>query len=357
MFWAAGFVSMLVAFAATKLSIALSLRGGVLDMPNMRSSHSEPVPRLGGIGILVAVAVAAGVLATIGPHLSETPSLLTRPTMVMIGAGLGMAAIGFYDDLYGLRPAVKLLCQLVLAGAIAAWGCHIESVQIADWGPFALGLASVPVTILWLTGFANIFNFMDGINGISGVSGATFFLFFSIFAWLGSSPELTLFGVIFASACIGFLPHNFPVARTFMGDTGSLMLGIVLGFYVVYLAQRSPGMLLPLLLVCSIYLWDSGFTILLRLRRRENILHPHRSHLYQRLVKAGLSHARITTLYWILHLVMGLLALACYRSGGLLRAGIATLSVFILAAFTGAVFWVEKRWLREKSSQNHGTAA
>jgi UDP-N-acetylmuramyl pentapeptide phosphotransferase/UDP-N-acetylglucosamine-1-phosphate transferase len=219
-----------------------------------------------------------------------------------------------------------------------------------------MGWVAIPVTILWLAGFANIFNFMDGINGISAVTGASYFAFFSVIAWFEGSQDLAVFGIVFAGGCLGFLPHNFPVARTFLGDTGSLLLGFVLGFYVVYLVQRSPGVLLPMILVCSVYLWDSGFTLLCRLRRRENVFHAHRSHLYQRLVQAGQSHARITTLYLILHLEMGSLALACYGSAGLLRAGMIALAALILAAFTGAVYWTEERRMRGLISQDQGRA-
>jgi UDP-GlcNAc:undecaprenyl-phosphate GlcNAc-1-phosphate transferase len=356
MLWVTGLVSVLVAFVVTRVTIDLSLRGGVLDVPNARSSHTHPMPRLGGLGIVAAVAVSAILYTALATRGWVGSSLFTHQIIVLLAAGLGLAATGLYDDLYRLRPSVKLVWQIVFAGLVVVFGYRIESASIIGWGSIDLGWVSVPVTILWLTGFANIFNFMDGINGISAGTGIAYFLFVSAFAWFAGSPGLGALAIIFAGSCLGFLPHNFPVARTFMGDTGSLFLGIVLATYVVYLTQRVPDLLVPLLLVCSTYLWDSGFTLLRRLKRGENVFQAHRSHLYQRLVQAGRSHVTITTLYFILHVLMGCLALACYSLEGALRAGVLALAGLALAAFTLGVYGVEQRAAKAQDPQREGAA-
>ena len=345
MLWIIFLLSVVTAFLVTQLSIVLSHRRGVLDVPNVRSSHSQPIPRLGGVGILVAVVISIAALAAIKSLTLIGYSILTRDVLVLLAAGIGMAATGLYDDFHGLRPAYKFLMQFLLAGLILIAGFRIERVSLLDWGPFSLGVLAIPVTILWLTGFANIFNFMDGINGISGVTAAAYFAFFAMLAWRQGSIGLAAVAVVFVGSCLGFVPHNFPVARTFMGDTGSLMLGISLAFYVVRLSQlaANPATLVALILICSVYLWDSGFTLLRRLRRGENIFQAHRSHLYQRLVQLGGSHARITLLYLILHMLMGCLALAFVGSGNTLRAGILGLATLTLAVFTATVYRFERR--------------
>jgi UDP-N-acetylmuramyl pentapeptide phosphotransferase/UDP-N-acetylglucosamine-1-phosphate transferase len=135
-----------------------------------------------------------------------------------------------------------------------------------------------------------------------------------------------------------------------MGDTGSLLLGMVLALLVVRLAQKSTNAawLIGLLLVCAVYLWDSGFTLLRRLRRGENIFQAHRSHLYQRLVQLGLSHARITGLYLLLHLLMGALGLAYVQCTNAMRAVILVFAGLTLAGFTMSVYWLERRAARAK---------
>jgi UDP-N-acetylmuramyl pentapeptide phosphotransferase/UDP-N-acetylglucosamine-1-phosphate transferase len=345
MLWVIGVFSALVAYAVTRLSISLSLRGGVMDVPNVRSSHSLPVPRLGGIGILIAAVLSVALLAGLKKLDLVDYSVVTREVLVLLGAGLAMALTGLCDDLYGLRVGPKFLLQFAISGTVVAFGYRIESVELAGWGPLALGLAAVPVSVLWLTGFANIFNFMDGINGLSALTAAAHFLFFFVFAQSLGVPELAALAWVFAGGCIGFLPHNFPSARTFMGDTGSLLLGITIAFYVIRLAQRSPepAFLVALLLVCSVYLWDGGFTLVRRLRCGENIFRAHRGHLYQRLVRLGQSHARITLLYFALHLLMGCLAVVFMRSGDTLRVGILGLAILTLVTFTVSVHRLERR--------------
>ena len=357
MLWLILLFSVVLAYGFTKLSIQLSLRGGVLDVPNPRSSHWQPIPRLGGLGILAAVTVTlAGVALLKGMGLVPF-RVMSREVLIMLAAGLGMAATGLYDDLYHLRPAMKFAVQVILAGGIVALGFRFESLAVPVWGVVGLGLVSIPVTILWLAGFSNIFNFMDGINGLSAATGFAYFVCFSLFAGSAGSPDLAMLATVFAGSCLGFLPHNFPTARTFMGDTGSLLLGITLAGYIVRLAQRSPGLLVPLLLVCSVYLWDSGYTLLRRLRRGENIFRAHRSHLYQRLVQSGQSHATITALYLALHGMMGCLALAYSVSATTLRVAILLLAAFTLTGFTLAVRWREQRAARGLSASGAGPAS
>lgn len=357
MLWVLFLLSALIAYVVTKVSITFSLRRGVLDVPNVRSSHAQPVPRLGGIGILAALILSLAVLALMRMLGWVEYSVFTRDIALILLAGTGMAATGLYDDFHGMSPATKFLVQFVLAGIVVALGMRIESVVVLNWGPFALGVLAFPLTILWLTGFANIFNFMDGINGLSAVTGAAYSGFFLVFAWLQGTPELAATAVVVTGSCLGFLFHNFPKARTFMGDTGSLLLGMVLALLVVRLAQKSTNAasLIGLLLVCAVYLWDSGFTLLRRLRRRENIFRAHRSHLYQRLAQLGLSHANITGLYLLLHLLMGSLGLAYVRCTNAMRAVILVFAGVTLAGFTASVYWLEHRAARAKLEASGAT--
>jgi len=341
----------------TKVSITFSLRRGVLDVPNVRSSHAQPVPRLGGIGILAALILSLAVLALMRGLGSVGYPVSTRDVSLLLLVGIGMAVMGLYDDFHGMTPATKFLMQLVLAGIVVALGMRIESVAILKWGPFSLGILAFPVTVLWLTGFANIFNFMDGINGLAAVTAATYSAFLFVFAWRQGSVELAAMAAIVTGSSLGFLPHNLPKAKTFMGDTGSLLLGMVLALLVVRLAQTSanPASLIGLVLVCSVYLWDSGFTLLRRLRRGENIFQAHRSHLYQRLVQLGLSHASITGMYLLLHLLMGSLGLAYVRCTNAMRAVILVFAGVTLAGFTASVYWLEHRAARAKLEASGAT--
>jgi len=337
--------SALVAYGVTKLSIGLSLKKGMLDIPNVRSSHSQPVPRMGGIGILAGFFLPLGALAVLGYLGFVADYASTRDVLLFVIAGAGMAITGLCDDLYRLNPAVKFLMQFVLAAAVMALGARVEILSFPLGGALALGLFAYPITILWLTGFANIFNFMDGINGMAAGTGLVYSGLFFFVAWRQGHSDLSVLGVLLAGSCFGFLFHNFPQARTFMGDTGSLFLGGVFALFVVRLAQRAGHqvVLIAMVIGVSLYLWDSGFTLLRRLRHHENIFQAHRSHLYQRLVQAGLSHAKVTALYLLLHSSLGALALTYLWVSESGRLSILALAALVLEGFTGAVYWLERR--------------
>lgn len=265
--------------------------------------------------------------------------------------GAGIAATGLYDDLRGLSPPIKFLLQAFFALLVVAEGIRLESLSVPPWGPVALGVFSIPLTIVWLAGFSNIYNFMDGINGLAGGTGVVYGCFLFLFAWLQGNQEVSVVALLLAGSSLGFLFHNFPRARTFMGDTGSLFLGMLFALLVVQLAQRSAtsASLTALLLVCSGYLYDTGFTVLRRLRHRENIFQAHRSHLYQRLFQAGFTHGKVTTLYLVLHTLVGVLALIYLEVSEAARLGILGLAFLVFLALTLGVGWRERRVARSGS--------
>jgi len=350
MLWIIFLLSILIAFGTTQLSIVLSLRRGVLDVPNIRSSHSAPVPRIGGIGIVSAFYLSFAVFTALGKVGFPAYSVLTREVLAALLIGAGMAAIGLCDDLRGLNPAPKFLLQLFLAAIAVGLGSRVESLSIPLWGKVMLGVLSIPLTLLWLTGFANVYNFMDGIDGLAGGTGVVYGAFFFAIAWQQGDPGLAVVAVLLTGGCLGFLYHNFPQARTFMGDVGSLFLGMAFALFVVQLAQRSqnPASLVAHLMICSVYLYDSGFTLLRRIARRENIFRAHRSHLYQRMVQAGWNHGKVTAFYLVLHTLVGSLALLYLRVSGAAQLGIIGCVTVILLTFTLGVYWLEHRTARSK---------
>jgi UDP-N-acetylmuramyl pentapeptide phosphotransferase/UDP-N-acetylglucosamine-1-phosphate transferase len=345
MLWILFAASALIAYTATGLSIQLSLRRGVLDLPNVRSSHSRPIPRLGGIGIVLGSCLPMATYWLLG-HLGLIDRALSnRDAGLILLAGGGMAVTGLYDDLRHLNPGTKLLIQLGLAALVVISGARIENVTIPLWRPLKLGMFSSPITILWLTGFSNVYNFMDGINGLAAGTGAVYGLFFFLFAWVQGNQALGATAVLLSGSCLGFLYHNFPQARTFMGDTGSLFLGMMFAFLAVRLAQQASNPASPaaLLLVCSVYLYDSAFTLLRRLKHGENIFQAHRSHLYQRLAQAGLPHAMITYLYLLLHTLVGTLALIYILASEVVHLWILGFTSLVFLVFTLVVYRLEHR--------------
>jgi UDP-N-acetylmuramyl pentapeptide phosphotransferase/UDP-N-acetylglucosamine-1-phosphate transferase len=350
MVWAVFLGSILVAYFATKLSLALGLRAGILDFPSLRSSHSDPVPRTGGIaliaGFYLSIAAWYG-SASLG--LVKHGTIAHDARMILL-ASTGMAAIGVYDDLRRIGLAGKLALQLLWTLVVVVIGAYFGHSRIAPSGFVPGQLLFYLLAILWLVGFSNVYNFMDGINGMAAGTGALYAGFFSYLAWRQGESELMAACVFLAGSCLGFLIHNFPQARIFLGDTGSLFLGMFFAALAACLAHHNPSAscMGALLLVCSVFLFDGTFTLLRRIKRRENILEAHRTHLYQRLVGAGLTHAESTGIYLCLHFLMGCLALAYLAASQRGRLGILGFASLVLVAFTSCVYRLEHRMGRSK---------
>ncbi len=280
----------MVALVATGLTIPLLHRARVLDVPNHRSSHVDVVPRGGGIG--VAAGVAVGVALGGSDH---------DVVVVLVGAALA-ALVGLADDLRGLGAHTRLGAQLVLAA-----GVSFLLLAGRDRST-ALLVVGGAVAVVWLVGCLNAFNFMDGINGISGLTAA---VAGGWYAWLGhdlSYAALQVAGLALAGAAIGFLPWNAFRARVFLGDVGSYGLGLAIGglALVSLLGGASwVGALAPL----AIYLADTSWTLVGRVRRGETWHEAHRQHVYQRLVIAGWSH-QVTA-----SVTAGLALLVCLLAG------------------------------------------
>jgi UDP-N-acetylmuramyl pentapeptide phosphotransferase/UDP-N-acetylglucosamine-1-phosphate transferase len=212
----------------------------------------------------------------------------------VIGWPLGallVAVISFLDDLRHMPRAARFAVHMIAAAiALFAYGASMDVVGLI-------------VAFFWIVAFTNIFNFMDGSNGIAGTQALVAGLGWAIAATLFAQPAIVILGAAIAGASLGFLKHNWTPATIFMGDVGATFLG--------YTFAVLPVMVLPASRLEAaagvLFVWpfaaDGGLTILRRALNRENILQPHRSHIYQRLIRNGRSHAAVAVLYGFLALL------------------------------------------------------
>lgn len=284
-----------VAGAALALSLVLvrfvrqlALRRGVLDVPNDRSSHRAPTPRVGGVGILAAV--LAPTLAGafwLGRLDSGAVTVLLLATVVSL--------VGLADDLRGLPPLTRLLVHAA-SGAItvgAVGGLSPGALGLPG-GPVASGVAAA-LTVLWVAGFINAFNFMDGVDGIAASQALVAAAAWAIIGWWLGQPVMVVLAVAITAASAGFLVYNWSPATIFMGDAGSAFLGFLLA--VAPLLGGSSVPVLVVVLPVWPFVFDTAFTLLRRARRGEDLLRAHRSHLYQRLTQCGWTHRQTASLY------------------------------------------------------------
>jgi UDP-N-acetylmuramyl pentapeptide phosphotransferase/UDP-N-acetylglucosamine-1-phosphate transferase len=288
------------------------VRRAVLDVPTARSSHDAPVVRGGGIG--VAAAIGVGWLITDLQNLHGWTGLLV--------AAVGFGAIGLLEDLRRDQPVLTRLGAQLATAAVAA-------VLLLDGAQGGLWLLGMLVTG-WLVAFANIVNFMDGINGITALTTIVALASMALASAVAAPgiPAFTGAAAVAAAAAAGFLPHNFPVARIFLGDSGSYLLGAVLAGCVV-IGARAGVSVVALSAPLVPYIVDSMSTIARRILRGERWWEPHREHAYQRLVIAGWSHGSSAIAMAVATAVAG-------AGGVAMEAGISgpplTVTVAVLAA-------------------------
>jgi len=254
----------------------------VLDRPNERSSHRHPTPRGGGIAVVAVLIVALWAI-----HLANGAPW--RMTVIMTAELGALALVSWIDDRRGASMFLRLAVQLaaVTAGlATIGLGPVAERLGISPW------LLAVPFAFAWMW-FVNLYNFMDGIDGITSVETASIGVGLVALAvvTLGAVAGQGLTGLALAGAAIGFLLWNWHPARIFLGDVGSVPLGYLLGFLLLWAAARGYwriALILPLY-----FLADATITLFRRLVRGERVWRPHRSHFYQRAVQRGLGHAAV----------------------------------------------------------------
>lgn len=354
----AAVASFLIAASIAGRLIGAQGRLRSLDVPNHRSSHTEPTPRTGGLGIVLAFLLLLPVLASL---LSISPDgvkpLLTIRFWLLILGYLVIAAVGLIDDVKQIGPLPKYLGQFIAALIAILAGVNFLQLEIpligrVDFGGWGLGgsFLGMVLTLIWLTGFSNIFNFMDGIDGLAAGSGAIYSLALFVLSFGAGWTEPQIPGggagsLILTAACLGFLSRNFPPARIFMGDVGSLFIGYVLAVNALLLTGTSSSQIpiIAILIIFSPFLYDTTLTILLRWRRGEKLHEAHRSHLYQRLIASGQSHRRVTLTYYGLDLVMAGAGITYRSVGDHSRIVVSVICLTILIGFTIYVNWFEER--------------
>lgn len=270
--------ALLAPAALAWLAIALLLRSRwarrVTDEPNERSLHTVPTPRVGGLGVWAGALPVAAFFAD-------------PPILVLLGCAALLALISLADDVRSLPIQVRLPAH-VAAATIAILA--IAAPSMARPGLGAVEAALAIVALVWMT---NLFNFMDGSDGLAGGMATIGFGAMALAAAQAGQTPLALACAAIASAAAGFLAHNFPPARAFLGDAGSVPLGFLAGALGLHGALSGAWTLAFPLLVFSPFIADATVTLALRIARGEPFWRAHRGHYYQRLVVAGWAPRRL----------------------------------------------------------------
>ena len=283
---------------------------GLLDKPNMRSSHKGLVPKGGGIGILAAFVVSSLLL-------NIPPSFWFPITAI--------ALLSFCGDRIEFSPKFRLSLQFI-AAIIFIFGINTATQSRMS------GLLLILAMTVFIVGTANFYNFMDGINGIAAITGIVGFGLLALYSFLSESySSFAVLSVCIYFSCLGFLPFNIPKARVFMGDVGSILLGFTFAGMVVWLSRNLLDFICLAAFLFPFYA-DELTTMVVRIRDGENLLRAHRRHLYQLLAnEKGVSQWKVSLGYGLLQLVVGVTVLLLKPFGGIMILAI------LMAYFVGFI--------------------
>jgi UDP-N-acetylmuramyl pentapeptide phosphotransferase/UDP-N-acetylglucosamine-1-phosphate transferase len=292
------------------------------DRPNERSLHADPRRRVGGIGLLLgALPIAAW----------------ANPTLdIFLACAAALAVVSFLDDLRSLPIQVRLPAHLSAA-----------AVAVLAMGSPRLGAIHAILAVLCIAWMTNLFNFMDGADGLAGGMAAIGLAALAAGAAQQGALPLAFACCAFASASVGFLIHNFPPARVFLGDAGSIPLGFLAGCFGTYGVIAGVWPVWFPILVFSPFIVDATFTLAKRALRGEAVWRAHRSHLYQGLVMAGWSHRRLALCAYALMAAVALSALAGARSEPMVQCGI--IAAWVVAYLL--LLYASGRFLRQAGQQ------
>jgi UDP-N-acetylmuramyl pentapeptide phosphotransferase/UDP-N-acetylglucosamine-1-phosphate transferase len=326
-----------VVAGAEAVTIPLLRRAAVIDVPGQRSSHAVPTPRGGGIPIVAGLLVAAGFIG--GTNAA-----------VFAFAVAAFGLVGFAEDLRGLAVGSRLIMQ-------AAGGTIVAVLLVSDLaGPSTVLAVLIVLVAVWITGFVNVFNFMDGVNGISGAHALVAGVVFVGLGWWRHDGFLIPAGAAIAVSALAFLPWNAGRARVFLGDVGSYALGAALATLAAYAVLHGipvEAALGPLVL----YVGDTAWTLQRRIRAGERWREPHRTHVYQRWCDAGWSHQRVTLTAAAATVLLSMLGAASLAGDPVLRAAADLAGTAVVAMYLRSPALLARRLVREELKLTCGSSS
>ena len=321
----------LFSFTITLALIWLLIKGNtlkILDHPNSRSLHTEPVPRTGGVGLMLGILASWALL----------PAVLTIQVLFAVCV---LVAVSLADDIFTMPVWQRMLTHVI----IAAWLSATLLFPIHGW----MFIIIVAFAIAWMI---NLYNFMDGSDGLAGGMTLIGFSCYGITAWIAGNETFAMLNFCIAAAATAFLLFNFHPARIFMGDSGSIPLGFLAA--VIGVIGWRDGMWpfwLPLL-VFSPFIADATVTLVKRSLLGEKVWQAHFEHYYQRLVRSGFGHRNTALLSYVLMLATGAIALWATHQEATIQLGTI---VVCCAAYLLMMFSFERYWIRHCSDRKNSS--
>ncbi len=317
-------IAALVTLLITTFLLFSKIGNKIQDVPNERSLHVAPIPRIGGVGLMAGILFAWALM------------LMSLAWWVVLPL-LALFAVSLLDDMRGLPVRLRLLAHVV-AASVLVFGSGMAAQHIVQ-------ALAVVLCVVWMT---NLYNFMDGSDGLAGGMAFFGFTMYGVAALMHGVETQAMLNFSIAAAALGFLYYNFYPAKVFMGDAGSIPLGFLAAAMGLWGWQQGCWPAWFPLLVFSPFVVDATITLLKRVRRGEKLSQAHRSHYYQRLVQTGWGHRNTAIAEYALMLFAGVSALCGIR---LNMAGQWNLLAWWVVIYVGLAMWVDRRWRKHEAAK------
>jgi UDP-GlcNAc:undecaprenyl-phosphate GlcNAc-1-phosphate transferase len=311
-------VAFITAFLFTPMVKKLAFKLNAVDIPNDdRRVHNHPIPRLGGIAILLGFIIA--LLVDIVISISTNAIIFDNKLTGLILGIIIIEIAGVWDDIKPIGAWTKLSFQIAAAFVVISGGVKIEFLTnpFVENGVFSLGIFAIPLTIIWIVGVTNALNFIDGLDGlaagIASISSLSL-LFISIFL---KNFDVVILTAALAGSTLGFLPFNFNPAKIFMGETGSGFLGFTLGTISIMgmIKSYTAIAIVTPLIVLGLPIFDTIFAIVRRIIHGKSPMSADRGHLHHRMVDAGFTQKQTVLILYIISAFLGLIGLMIVENG------------------------------------------
>jgi len=330
----------LLAFAAcfllTRVMRMVAMRFGIVDAPDgRRKLQRKAIPLGGGVGICLSIQLALAISLA----LPGAPDLFSNYVAGLLIAVNMIVVIGLTDDRFQLRGRQKLVGQTVTSLVLVLSGLVVQRIQVFSWH-IELGLLSVPFTMLWLVGAMNALNLIDGIDGLATGVGIILSLAIAGMAVMTGHPTDAMMAMALCGALLGFLVYNFPPASIYLGDAGSMLIGLMLGALAIRCSLKGPATvaLAAPSVIWTIPMFDVGMAILRRKLTGRSIYETDRGHLHHCLLRQGFSNR--TTLIWVgafcsCTAAGALLSIACQNEWLAVGSALAVVCTLVLTRWFG----------------------
>lgn len=322
--------SMIVSLILTPIVIKVSHKLGVVDQPNFRKVHKKPTSVLGGTVILLSF--------LLGIWLGHPIETEVKP--LVIGAVL-IYLVGLIDDIYDLTPILKLLGQVIAALVVVYYGVTIDFISLPIGPTIHFGILGVPITVIWIVAITNAINLIDGLDGLASGVATIALMTIGFIAILQANIFIIMICSVLIGALLGFLCFNFHPAKIFLGDSGALLVGFIVGFLSLLGFKNITfvSLFFPIVILAVPFI-DTLFAMIRRVKKGQRIMQADKSHLHHKLLELGYSHRQTVILIYSIALLFSLSSIILYLSqpwGVLMMLVLILITIELIVEFTGLI--------------------